>query len=148
MTNAPDWVIAYATVAQPLLGIADCDLTITVIEHPEIDGVPVDGRVLPDWHYHRAEIDLRASVYADGPTDAARGLLLHELLHVALVGLREANEQMVNMLVPPRQRRNALDAGSRWEEWTITRLQRGLQPLIDRAFYEAHPEYAPAAEAT
>lgn len=126
-----EWVEAFVAKASRALGLNAWGITTIYDTEPNPE-TGADATCLPDVRYLTADIRIRPACVVPERM-ASKVLLVHELLHVALVYVDTAHEQQVNQCVKARWlRQNMLRAHGEWMDHAVTRLARQLAPLIDQ----------------
>lgn len=126
-----EWVDAFVAKASRALGLNAWGISIIYDTAPNPE-TGSDANCVPDIRYLSADIRIRPSCVVPERM-AGKVLLVHELLHVALVYVDTAFEQQANLAIKPRWlRRNAIRVHSEWMDHAVTRLSRQLAPLIDQ----------------
>jgi hypothetical protein len=84
------------------------------------------GFALAEPRYERAGVELRPDLACD---DQGYEILTHETLHAAMGPMGQSIERILE-LVPKKRRAHALELWRDGQEATVTRLARGLTPLV------------------
>lgn len=84
------------------------------------------GYASASTRYERAVVEIRPDLPHD---ETGYEILTHETLHAAMGPMGQAVERIIE-LVPKKQRDHALELWRDGQEATVTRLARGLTPVL------------------
>lgn len=84
------------------------------------------GYAAAETRYERGTVEISPTLQRD---DQGYEILTHETLHAAMGPMGQSVERIIE-LVPKKQRAHALELWRDGQEATVTRLARGLTPLL------------------
>jgi hypothetical protein len=126
--KVPKWLRRYTRHAIEALGLQVWAVAVRLAEQPSPTSPDADANCCSDVHYLLATLTFRPSVVAE-PTNNAKVLVLHELLH--LVDAHQ--DRVVDLLIeqlPEAERNLAHNLVTDQREQRVTRLSRMLLPLV------------------
>lgn len=132
----PKWLVLHVQKCREAFGIGHAGFEC-IVRRDKAPGGKVHclGFTEPEPRYERAVVTIRADVTAD---DLGYEVLTHELLHAALGAEAQAITSILH-LVPKAQRKHALHLWTNGNEAAVTRLARGLTPVLRTRTHKEAP---------
>lgn len=129
MKPFPKWAREYATKAKEALGLHAWSIDLQTAEQPNRNNPDSDACCEADAKYFLAVLRFRPTLVAR-PTDAAKELIIHELLHCVNAEHDHACTLVEHLLPRGRERTMARELLVAADERRVVRLSRALLHLI------------------
>lgn len=123
----PEWIIEYAQDCRNLLGIGDdWQITVTMTDAPN-NNKDNSGAAHVDAHYLNAIVEINTK--HSEPSDKARHVIFHEMMHVALGSFRMVIDQLF-LTTPEHMQTIGRVMISQAEEQYIQRTSRAILAVL------------------
>lgn len=128
MEHLPKWLYRHVQKCQSAFGLGGREFRVLVQQRKCLDADPtLAGDCTSSARYLRATVRVRRDIQPDAD---GYERVTHEMLHAAMFRNHEAVTRIIGLL-PKRQRALAWDLWYDGNEATVTRLARGLAPLLE-----------------